>query len=410
MTGRELLLGSSFVLNLAGDGNGAGAGDSRWAAWGRAARSRFDGEEEGLRLDGDVTTFTLGADAARGGWLAGVAVSLSEGTGGFRHYAEAGDSDHRSRGSGALESSLTSVHPYARLEVNERLMLWGILGYGTGGLDLEVESGERWTTDTSQEMAAAGARGVLVAAPEAGGLELAARGDAVVQRMHSDAATGSEGGNLAETTSRTSRVRLMLEGSRSFETGRGGRLTPTLEVGLRRDGGDAETGAGLELGGALRYADPSSGLSVDVRVRGLVAHEDTDYREWGASGAVRIAPGAGGRGLSLTLAPAWGADSGGAERLWAHRDAGSFAPDGGFEAGSRLEAELGYGLGGPYRLGVMTPYAGVGLSDGGARAWRSGVRWRVGGGFSLDLEGTRREPAAGEAPEHGVMLRGGLRW
>lgn len=42
----------------------------------RAARA-----EAALVLDGDVTTFTLGADAAWSCWLAGVAVSLSEGTG-----------------------------------------------------------------------------------------------------------------------------------------------------------------------------------------------------------------------------------------------------------------------------------------------------------------------------------------
>ena len=33
----------------------------------------------------------------------------------------------------------------------------------------------------------------------------------------------------------------------------------------------------------------------------LLAHEETGYEEWGAAGAVRIGPGASGRGLSLTL-------------------------------------------------------------------------------------------------------------
>ena len=32
-------------------------------------------------------------------------------------------------------------------------------------------------------------------------------------------------------------------------------LAPSLEVGLRHDGGDAGTGNGLEAGAALRYAD-----------------------------------------------------------------------------------------------------------------------------------------------------------
>ena len=51
------------------------------------------------------------------------------------------------------------------------------------------------------------------------------------------------------------------------------------------------------------------------------------------------------------------------------------------------------------------------------RDWRLG--WRLapagaGHGFSLGLEGTRRKPAndngAGTTPEHGVMLRGAVRW
>ena len=34
----------------------------------------------------------------------------------------------------------------------------------------------------------------------------------------------------------------------------------------------------------------------------------------------------------------------------------------------RLDAELGYGIAGPFRLGTATPHAGLGLADGGTRA------------------------------------------
>ena len=91
----------------------------------------------------------------------------------------------------------------------------------------------------------------------------------------------------------------------------GGTLTPLLELGVRQDGGDAETGAGLEAGGGLRYADPSSGVSMDLKARTLLAHPESGHREWGVSGALRIAPGASGRGLSLSLTPAYGADPAG---------------------------------------------------------------------------------------------------
>ena len=35
---------------------------------------------------------------------------------------------------------------------------------------------------------------------------------------------------------------------------------------------------------------------------------------------------------------------------------------------------------------------------------------RGGSGFEVSLNATRTEPAGAEAPQHGVMLRGALRW
>ena len=123
LTDRELLLGSSFLLNLS-DGEAAAKGRGlRWTAWGRAAASRFDGEADGYSLDGDVTTVTLGADAARGRWLGGLALAHSVGAGGYRAgIATAAD---RGNSSGKPESSVTSVHPYLRFQTSEHLSFWG---------------------------------------------------------------------------------------------------------------------------------------------------------------------------------------------------------------------------------------------------------------------------------------------
>ena len=76
------------------------------------------------------------------------------------------------------------------------------------------------------------------------------------------------------------------EGSGTYALDGDRTLEPTLEMGLRHDGGDAETGVGVELAGGLRHADPVRGISTDFNVRGLVAHEDSGYAEWGASGSV----------------------------------------------------------------------------------------------------------------------------
>ena len=315
-----------------------------------------------------------------------MALSVSEGEGTF---------DQPGVDSGTVESTLTSVNPYVRYRANDRLSVWGLVGYGTGDMTIRGNSPVR--TDLMMRLGAAGARGVLLEADEDGGIDLALRGDAFLVQMESEAAA-----NSVETKADASRLRLVLEAGRSFALGEGAVLAPTLELGLRHDGGDAETGTGVEVGGRIRFADAGSGLTVEANARTLVAHEDSDYREWGAGGSVRLDPGASGRGLSLTLAPAWGAASGGADRLWSLRDARAFAANDAFDPAGRLDAEAGYGLGAFGGRGLMTPYAGLALSETGARAWRTGVRWTLGPGVAFGVEGTRSEPVNDDAPEHGL--------
>ena len=406
LTGRELLLGSSFHL-AAGGGEAGGPG---YAAWGRIAVGGFDAEapaEKGtVRLDGEVTTGILGADAQWERWLAGVALSVSEGEGSF---------DQPGVDSGTVESSLTSVNPYVRYEASDRLSVWGLLGYGTGDMTITQAANDKrdhrivTRTDLMLRLGAAGARGVLLEADEDGGIDLALRGDAFLVQMESEAAA-----NTVETKADASRLRLVLEAGRSFALGPGAVLAPGLEVGLRHDGGDAETGTGVEVGGRIRYTDADSGLTVEANARTLVAHEDSGYREWGAGGSVRLDPGASGRGLSLTIAPVWGTPSSGVDRLWSARDAAGLVRDEEFEAERRLEGEVGYGLAAFGGAFTGTPNLGFGLSDS-ARVYRLGWRLtpaaRGDSGFEVNLDATRREAAGDDAvPEHAIRLELGVRF
>ena len=401
LTGRELLLGSSFHL-AAGGGEAGGPG---YAAWGRVAVGGFDAEapaEKGtVRLDGEVTTGILGADAQWERWLAGVALSVSEGEGSF---------DQPGVDTGTVESSLTSVNPYVRYEASDRLSVWGLFGYGTGDMTLTQAANDNrdrivTRTDISMRLGAAGARGVLLKAGEDGGIDLALRGDAFLVQMDWEKVS-----NETDTGADASRLRLVLEAGRPFLLGEGAVLTPALELGLRHDGGDAETGTGVEVGGSIRYTDAGSGLTVEANARKLIAHEDSGYEEWGASGSVRLDPGASGRGLLLTLAPVWGTPSSGVERLWSARDAAGLVRDEDFEATRRLEGEVGYGFGAFGERGVITPYAGLGLAEAGDRTWRAGARWSLAPHLAMSLDGARREPANDDAPEHGAQFRLTLRW
>ena len=130
----------------------------------------------------------------------------------------------------------------------------------------------------------------------------------------------------------------------------------------------------------------------------------------GASGSVKIDPGASGRGLALTLTPAWGADSGNAERLWGLRDARGLAGNDNVEPAGRLDAEAGWGFGAFGGRGLTTPFAGLALSEAGDRTWRSGVRWTLGPDLSFGVEGAFREAANDNPGEPGIGFRLTARW
>ena len=400
VTGRELLLGSSFRAVL---GQGVG---SQWTSWGQGASvSQFSAAVPGLDLSGESATGSMGMDYERGRLLAGFAMTHSVGEG------TAEDEGWRY----ALGSTATMAMPYARLALTERLSAWGLAGTGSGrlSLDLDGDVAQRYRTDLSMTLAAAGVRGDLLTPTEAGGFALALKADAFWVRTESDRVAATEFGSLAAARGESSRVRAVLDGSRTFALARGAALTPSVELGVRHDGGDAETGTGVEFGAGLGYADPSRGLDMALKVHGLAVHAQDGYDEWGVSGQLRLVPGGNaGRGLSASLTPSWGVDPSGSERLWAEPASAGLAANGDAVPSSRLDGEVGYGMALLGDRFTGTPHVGFGFSDT-AREYRMG--WRLTSavrgdpGFEVNLDATRRE-AANDDAEHGVMLRSSVRW
>ena len=399
-TAREVLAESRFHLRSEGT-----AGGPALSAWGRVATGGFDGEVDDTRIDGTVTTAIVGADVERGRMTAGAAVSYSRGDGEFAATGRLASDRER----GEVESTLTSVHPYLRARLSERTAVWAMAGVGAGKLTLTEKGGTPIRTDIRMRMGAVGAKGTLVPAPESGGLELSVKSDAFWVRSSSDAVRSRTAGVLqaAEAEADATRVRLVLEGERAFALDGGGTLTPTIEMGARHDGGDAQTGAGFELGAGVRYA--TDRVRIEGSAHALVAHERRGYREWGASGSIRIDPGTFGRGVSLTVAPSVGATPNGVDRLWSLRDARSLARGGRREARSRLEAELGYGLRARAGRGAATPYTGLSLSEGGGREMRVGVRRAVTPDLAMGLEAARSDRDQ-EASGNALRAQVAMRW
>ncbi len=389
-TMRDLVTGSAFTLSSETVG-GLGT------LWGRGGYSGFDGSDNGLSLDGGMTTGMFGADYAIGRWVVGLPLSHSRGDGSW-YSAD--------RGAGRMASSLTGLYPYVGYELAERLSLWGTAGYGQGDLALMMQGGESHHTAMDLTMAAVGVRGDLVSARQAGGLSLAIESDALLVRTTS-AAVSDPSGLLAAAVADVSRLRLGLEGSLDLALG-GGLLTPTVELGLRHDGGDAETGFGVELGGGTVFADEARGLMAQVMVRGLVAHEAADFRDWRVSGSLRFDPTPSSElGPAVALTPSWGgASSGGVAALLGRETLAGLAANDAPASVGRLDAEAAYGLAVFGGRAMGTPYLRVGQSEAfrevsmGCRLEL--LRWE---GLEMGIEGTQRESTVDNmAPDREVML------
>ena len=197
-------------------------------------------------------------------------------------------------------------------------------------------------------------------------------------------------------------------------------VAPPAEA-ISDDGGDAETGLGVDLGGGLAFAAPRQGVALDLKGRGLIAHEASGFREWGASAALTWDPRPEtDRGLALRLRQSWGGSpTGGMDALLGRETlAGLAANDnGGTASAGRLEAELGYGIAMFDGGFTGTPHLGFGLSDGGREyriGWRHGLAESGTASFEFGLEATRTEPAndpgPGAAPEHAVGFKLTARW
>ena len=385
---RKALEGRTFAVALGAGGVGSG-GSGDLVVWGGGSRQSLSLDKAALDWSGDLFSAHMGFDGPLGENLrGGLAVSRFEGS---IEYT-----DRKAAVAGVHESRMTAAHPYAGWSGPGGSRLWGALGYGAGEIEIvDVEVVKRFGVQQADSAFLAAALGGSVPVLSADGLTLALKASGEATRYSVD----DNGDAIAKVSVGTHRLRLSAEGRRAYALPDGGTLAPSLELGVRWDGGDGETGAGVEAGGGLEWSLP--GLTVAARGRTLAAHEGA-LKEWGAGGSIRLEP-ADGRGLSLRLEPRWGATESGLGRLWDEGVPGRPA-NGGGEA--RLETELGYGLPALGGAGVTTPYAGFGLTQGGERDIRAGVRLGLGAGFDLGIEAERNAADTG----HGIGLDLRIRW
>ena len=385
MTPGQQLGNLSFLMASQETAEGGGG---RVAAWGCGDYRRLSGAG-GLGAgswNGEVYSLHVGVDVRLGSnVLAGVSVSRSTGMidyeGGLGSGTDGGEHDLR----------LVGVHPFLGWSVTPGLQLWGTVGHAWGELRIVDELGGL-TGAATLNSGALGLNGRLLTR---GATTLSLRGEGALAQLTADSAT------FEVATLDMWRFRLTTELSHELLFSSGTSLTPWAELGARHDGGDGQTGAGLELGGGLRYRVPQVGLTAEGYGRWLAVHEGA-LQEWGVGAMVTIDPGMDRRGLSASVTPSWGETASGVQRLWQQGAAG---PAWYGTSRAQVDAQLGYGVPVFGGRSVLTPFGAMTLAGDEARRYRLGgslatSRWTT---LSLEIE---RWDRALTAAMHSVMVRG----
>ena len=395
----QVVNGSSFAVPF-GFGRGCILCPGSPTFWGRGDYGQMSSDDGSLDWDGNLTRAQIGLDARPGAeMLTGLSLSWAQGS--FDYSAPLLGEE---RVDGTYETRMLSLHPYVGFSPG-RLGVWLTAGLGRGNLDIDDEQGTvgQQSSDTSLRTASVGASGDLLAS---GPTQLRVKAAATVAQVEVEGGEVEDGtGNrIAEQTVSANRLRLALKGSHAYEMGMDGQVTPELEVALRQDGGDGQTGAGVEVGGGLRYE--GGGFTLEAMARSLVSDGDdeVEYKEWGAHLLLQRSAGTGGRGLSLRLMPTYGTQAN-SLTLW-ERSVAEIADRSAVNAQGQLRAEVGYGLAAPGGWGVYTVYSGMTQAPERMQL-RLGTRLEVDSSMSVSLESTRWQRMAGAA-EHGLLLRGRL--
>ena len=385
MTPGQQLGNLSFLMASQETAEGGGG---RVAAWGCGDYRRLSGAG-GLGAgswNGEVYSLHVGVDVRLGSnVLAGVSVSRSRGMidyeGGLGSGTDGGEHDLR----------LVGVHPFLGWSVTPGLQLWGTVGHAWGELRIVDELGGL-TGAATLNSGALGLNGRLLTR---GATTLSLRGEGALAQLTADSAT------FEVATLDMWRFRLTTELSHELLFSSGTSLTPWAELGARHDGGDGQTGAGLELGGGLRYRVPQVGLTAEGYGRWLAVHEGA-LQEWGVGAMVTIDPGMDRRGLSASVTPSWGETASGVQRLWQQGAAG---PAWYGTSRAQVDAQLGYGVPVFGGRSVLTPFGAMNLAGDEARRYRLGGSLATSRWTTLSLEIERWDRALTDAM-HSVMVRG----
>ena len=328
MFGLNQTMPLDFSLDLTANADGSGFG-----IWGGGDVTNY----EGAGYDGDASFLHIGADFQTVNcWLFGLAVTRGTGSSEFTY----GTADRD------MDVSLTAFSPYVRYQPSDEASIWGAVSIGSGEVEI-VGGADNATSDLESDLFLIGGRRAI---SEMGMMKLAIRGDFAAANLSTDSGDAiADGLDVG-----VNRARGVLEATFSTDES----FQPFIDVGIRNDGGDGDTGTGFEVAGGIRIDTDT--IDIEARAHTLASHGADDYEENGFSILARVNPASSsGEGFAMELAPRWGATYSNSSMIWnleqqhraQHRNLG-IEPEEGFALGSRMS----YGIAVANDQYLITPF------------------------------------------------------
>ena len=402
-----LIANSKFVLPFNRGGYGADSTASG-AVWGSAHFRQLKGDDEDadsegglptVKWDGNISGVHLGFDfKVSDDTLLGLAVSRSRASMDYKTNAMDNTGTLVSE-EGEYEIDLNAVHPYINWAVGD-VNLYASAGVGEG--ELTVTPDDESLTPALKSDLKLTAYGLGVSGDLNESVQVRGewrRGEIKVEGNVDDENT------IAPQNLNTSSTRILARWHDANR--RDDNRAIFAEVGWRLDGGDGDSGAGMET--ALGWNYLGDRTTVEIGAHGLIGRDD--YSEWGAYGNFRVSSGNDGQGFAVRIRPSYGESQTEFGRVWNADslddiDAGDDNDAADKNYAWRTESRLSYGI--QSANGLFAPFIDAVAGDAADDIYRLGVDWSPHPYFDLNLTGERRHNQ--DDDENRILLQGEVKF
>ena len=399
-----LIANSKFVLPFNRGGYGADSTASG-AVWGSAHFRQLSGDDEDadsegglptVKWDGNISGVHLGFDfKVSDDTLLGLAVSRSRASMDYKATPGSGNNLTFSQ-EGEYEVNLDALHPYINWAVGD-VNLYASAGVGEGELTVTPQDEPSYKSDLELTAYGLGVSGDLNESVQVRGEWR--RGEIEVEGNVDDENT------IAPQNLNTSTTRILARWHDANR--RDDNRAIFAEVGWRLDGGDGDSGAGMET--ALGWNYLGDRTTVEIGAHGLIGRDD--YSEWGAYGNFRVSSGNDGQGFAVRIRPSYGESQTEFGRVWNADslddiDAGDDNDAADKNYAWRTESRLSYGI--QSANGLFAPFIDAVAGDAADDIYRLGVDWSPHPYFDLNLTGERRHNQ--DDDENRILLQGEVKF